>query len=436
MKRKKIRGRLASLIAAVLLIALMAVPVCAASDYTAISGTTISFTKYLVVDADTYIPATDFTFDVTAGRAVEPQNAGELQVYAGVKPEKVVVGTAATGVSGKTTFVAGQQTTDGTPTDETDTTKKYASNTVTVDFSKVSFSHPGVYRYIITEKASKNTAFTNDAEPVRTLDVYIQDNNGALEVQGYVMYKGTITTAPKTTATDDVNAVPNGAEATVDVDGVPTPAVKSDKYINEYTTYDLTAGKQVTGNQGSKDKYFKFTIKLKEIGAVKIGANDVFTIDAGYDLEPKKTASTSYSQDQLVQPVDVNADAEGVQVLGSTLKDGLVVYLKHDQYIKVHGIPKGVEYTVTEEKEDYTSTASSDVNQENKVIVTYGTINASNNTSGTLTEDKLVGFKNKKTGVIPTGILMSATPWIIIGVVVVAGIVFFAIRSKKKYEEE
>ena len=270
---------------------------------------------------------------------------------------------------------------------------------------------------------------------------YIQDKNGELEVQGYVMYKGTIETAPKTTATNDtaVKPNPNGAEATVDVDGVPTPAEKSDKYINTYTTYDLTAGKQVTGNQGSKDKYFKFTIKLTETDAVKIGANDIFTIDAGYDSTPEKTASTSYAQTDLKQPVDANADAEGVQVLGSTLKSetGLVVYLKNGQYIKIQGIPAGVTYTVTEAAEDYTSVASNaDEVEANVVTVSYGTINASDDTEGTLDDDKLVGFKNTKTGVIPTGILMSATPWIIIGVVVVAGIVFFAVRSRKKYDEE
>ena len=46
------------------------------------------------------------------------------------------------------------------------------------------------------------------------------------------------------------------------------------------------------------------------------------------------------------------------------------------------------------------------------------------------------GFTNTRDGIIPTGILLSATPWIILGIVAVAGIIFFAIRSKKSYENE
>ncbi|SEF71033.1 hypothetical protein SAMN04487934_102230 [Eubacterium ruminantium] len=416
MERRKIRGRLASLIALVLLVALMSVPAYA-DNYTAIAGTTTSFNKYLVVDSDANIPAAEFSFTVAEGVAVTPTSADEVQVYAGPTPGNVVVGDA-----GTTTFTAGQATTPGTATDGivNTTAKKYAKNTVTVDFTNVSFSNPGVFRYVITETAQADgSAYTNDSVTTRTLDVYVQDDNGTLAIQGYVMYNGTVTNAPKATATDP-GETPNGAE--------PTGAVKSDKFINSYTTYDLTFGKQVTGNQGSKDKFFQFTVKL---AGAEIGDANLYTVETtGYDLAPSKTASTSYTT--LTQPVDADGDQNnGLQLTGATLKAGAVFYLKHGQYVKIDGIAKGATYEVTEVAEDYTSTGASDTR-----TVTFSTINATNTTSGTIDADKITGFVNEKGGVIPTGILLSATPWIILGVVVVAGIVFFAIRSKKKYEEE
>lgn len=418
MERRKLRGRIASMIAAVLLTALMAVPVSAANAYIPVDGTTTTFNKYLVVDNDANIPAAEFEFKIAAGAAVSP-SSGEVEVYAGLNPEAVVIGSA-----GKTAFTAGQATTPGEVGDNivNSTDKKYAMNPVTVDFTGVKFPNPGVYRYIITETAQADgSAYTNDTESTRTIDVYVEDadGSGTLGIQGYVMYLGTVANAPKTTATNP-GATPNGAE--------PEGTTKSDKYINVYETYDLTAGKQVTGNQGSKDKYFKFTIKVE---GDEIKKNNLYTVETvGYDTNPSTTASTTYTT--LTQPVDEDGTAtNGLQVKGSSLKAGVEVYLKHNQYIKIDGLPKGATYTVTEEAEDYTSTGSS-----TSKTVSYGSISATNDTTGTINADRVTGFVNDKGGIIPTGILLSATPWIIIGVVVVAGIAFFAVRSKKKYDEE
>ena len=394
---KKSVKRLISFIIAVLLVVLTTVPVCAdpeTSVYKAIKGTTTTFKKYLVVDKYADIPGTDFSFTIKAAADSDiSQTEGQLEVYAGPDADKVKIG-----MNGKTIFVPGQSTTAGTETDGIvkDINKKYAVNEVTVDFSRISFDQPGIYRYIITEAAQpEGSLFTNDEVPTRTLDVYIQDNKGKLQVQGYVMYKD---------------------------------SVKSDGFINSYMTYELTAGKQVTGNQGSKDKYFKYTITLT---GNDIEEDRFYTVlGEGYDAEPEKTGSTTYTN--MEQPADADGiDGNGIQVKGSTLKSGLVVYLKHGQYIKIAGIPSGTEYEVAEDKENYTSTASSADN-----TVTFSSIEAKDSVKGILDSDKVVGFKNKKESVIPTGIILSVAPWIILGVVVVAGIIFFAVRSRKKYDEE
>ena len=54
--------------------------------------------------------------------------------------------------------------------------------------------------------------------------------------------------------------------------------------------------------------------------------------------------------------------------------------------------------------------------------------------SGTIAvgTDILTGFTNDKQGVIPTGVLVTLTPVIVIAVIVVAGIAFFVVRSAKR----
>ena len=80
---------------------------------------------------------------------------------------------------------------------------------------------------------------------------------------------------------------------------------------------------------------------------------------------------------------------------------------------------------------DYKVSTSKKVGSEDAVTDTGNTV------TGTMTEDNtIITYTNNKEGIIPTGVLLSATPWIILGVVLIAGIVFFAIRSKKKYEDE
>ena len=420
MKRRRLLGRIATLTVGVMLIMLMTVPVYAASAYSALTGVKnkISFDKYLVVDQDTSIPAAVFSFTVEAGEEVTPTvQSGQLKVFSGPDAGKIIIGD-----NGKTTFVAGQETIAGTESDgiKNSTAVKYAKNVVAIDISRVTFTHPGVYRYIIKEKPQlEDSPFKNDTVSDRTLDVYIQDDNGKLAFQGYVLYSGIVNIAPEATAAGQTQ---NGTETK-----------KSDKFINSYVSYDLTAGKQVTGNQGSIDKYFKVIIKLTATQTSAITDDSLYTIDTtGYEASPVKTDATSYDASELIQPADVDGNTEnGIQVFGSTLKTGLVVYLKHGQYIRIEGLPAGVEYEVTEEAEKYSSTASSAEN-----TVTYNNINAMDSTSGILNADKTVGFKNSKDGVIPTGILISVIPWIIVGVIVVAGIIFFAVRSGKKHDEE
>ena len=114
------------------------------------------------------------------------------------------------------------------------------------------------------------------------------------------------------------------------------------------------------------------------------------------------------------------------------------------QYITITGLAKNMTYALSENSEEYTSADGISVSLSG--IDKNGDDNEdalTDDVSGTIIEDTqgnlisvYTGFTNTKEGIIPTGVILSVAPWAIAGVVILAGVVFFAIRSRKKYEEE
>ena len=113
-------------------------------------------------------------------------------------------------------------------------------------------------------------------------------------------------------------------------------------------------------------------------------------------------------------------------------------YLQDGQYITVKGIPAGTVYALTEVEEGYKKTAtiaaelstfSVDTTNDDPTVTYEELID---NVSGTILNDNIyTGYTNAKDGILPTGILVKATPVIVIGVLAIAGVVFFAVRNAK-----
>lgn len=400
MKRTTLKTRLWALAATLLLlVSLLALPVSAAN--TPVTGGTFDFNKYLVMNANANVPNVEFTFTIDAGEPVNAGN-GQQKIYAGIVQNTGETVTAPTVTEANFSYnTDNDNTANGLPSDTTTTTqnKKYATKEVTVDFSGISFTAPGIYRYIITETASTASYIQNDTATDRTLDVYVQyKNNGSedepnysdteLVVSNYVLHEGLEDPAAQ------------GEE-------------KSDGFTNTYTTYDLTLTKSVTGNQGDRDKYFAFTVEIT--GAVE---GTVYTVDLSR-AEEKPTV-------------------DGVQQTNSnslTATDGSVTatyYLKHNQSIKIQGLTEDTKYTISETSysaDGYTTTYKID----NGTEVTSNATPSENNAMGTA--NHTVTFTNFKSGTVPTGILLETAPYLILGAVVVAGlVVLFATRRRRTRE--
>ena len=444
-KRRMKRRGIATLLATALLVALMAIPAAAATEYETVSGdnSTCTFTKYLIVDAGDNVPNVTFEFQITPGTAIaavttDPGRTMEVLAGVGSPTASNVVFTQNSqlyDIPGTTQLdiqrTASERATglDATTGVQFEAGERYAVGTSTIDFSGVSFTEPGIYRYIVTEKANATheaAGIMHDNDVDRVLDVYVTDagttdsttGKPELVVSAYVMHKSVDVV--------EANAVGYGSG---DVDDANDPLDdKTDGFTNEYNSKDLVFKKVVSGNQASRDKYFEFTATL-----TNVNDNDVFTVSLADDDNANTTDGNADATPGTNDATIYTQKTNPTSVTGAQLKTGVKFYLQHGQSIAIRGIAPNATYAITENAEDYKSEGASVTGYEDPTActgtATIGTIAGSDKAA-------MTSFTNTRDGIIPTGILLSATPWIILGLIVVAGIVFFAIRSRKKYEEE
>ena len=384
-----------------------------ADDKQAVGGNT-TFTKYLVLDAEANVPNATFKYTIKAGAEIKG-TATTMQVYAG----KIVTdeeGKVTAPVVSDVTFAVDNDTTDGADNDgiTNDASKKYASQAINADFTGVKFDEPGVYRYIVTEDLNGSQGVAVAGSIAKTLDVFVEDDGtGTLSVKSYVLYNTVINTAPEKNTAVDKNA-----------DKTAEDGKKTDGFVNTYDTNDLTLSKTVTGNQGSKDKYFKFEVTVKN--AV---AGTVYDVDlTNADGTVAENSATNADYIGKTNPTYITVGEDGTVTTN--------FYLQNGQSIKIFGLAEDTAYEIEETPEDYTPSVeitgdktrtadSSDVSLSDNVV--YDT---------ELTEDTTVAFTNDRQGTIPTGVILSVAAPVAIGVAVLGGIVFLFIRNKKRDAEE
>lgn len=414
MKKNAVKGSLGAIALASAMTMSMGTPVFALNlprpdGYsTEIGGEkTTTFDKYLVMDEQAEVPNASFIYAVTAGTAKAYDVAGKkFAVLAGVDADKVTMKGVGTETANTITYKPG----DATLNDENalvkdydNLTEKYAKKTATLDFSKCRFTEPGIYRYIVTESGT-NQAVTNDADATRVVDVYVNDASGEgenkLTIAGYVLHSS---------ADEDITLGENNGSTDTNV------ASKSQGFTNNYDTSDILIVKQVSGNQASRDKYFEFTVKITD--AVPGTVYDVDLSNA--DATTKTNAATITANEGKTNPAKLTVGADGTV----TQK----FYLAHNQDIVIQGIAKDSKYKVTENAEDYKSTAADAISDEaDKGDAPSGTV---------ASEDIHTGYLNTRNGVIPTGVIMTVAPFAAVTLLGGAGAVTMVMKKKKSEEE-
>lgn len=407
MKKNAVKGSLGAIALASVMTMSMGAPVFAAEYNTVIGGTaTTTFDKYLVMDKQAEVPNASFTYAVTAGKAKAYDVKGKkFEVLAGVDADKVTMAGVDSKTAGTITYKQGDKTLNDENAlvkDYDKATEKYAKKTATLDFSACKFTEPGIYRYIVTE-SGENQGVTNDADATRVVDVYVNDASDGegykLTIAGYVLHSNA-DDAP------DVSLGENNGSAGAYV------GTKSQGFTNSYDTSDITIRKEVSGNQASRNKYFEFTVNIA--GAVP---------GTVYDVDLTKAETTTQSNAATIKDNEGKTNPTKLTV-GS---DGTVTqkfYLAHGQEIKIQGIAKDSTYNVTENAEDYKSTAA-------------GVTDYTDATNGTVVSTDLkTSYLNTRDGVIPTGVIMTVAPFAAVTLLGGVGAVTMVMKKRKSSEEE
>lgn len=387
----------------------------AANTYsTTIGGTTTAeFSKYFVMEKGITVPSVTFKYSISAGTAVA-STTGKMEVLAGVDAGNVTItgaggsandkqisfsstDTAASTANSNIKAHAGASATAYNPADH-----QFVEKKATLDFANCKFTEPGIYRYVLTEDSTAISGVTFDADLTRIVDVYVVNdtaNTGTLDlkISNIVLHEA---------AYDVAAGTDMGSDGT-------NPTGKSVGFTNWYDPAALTVEHTVSGNQASKDKYFKYTVELTGTAGTK------YNVDlSGADTQSAATDATKSTNQNKTNPTSATLDSQG--------KATLTFYLQHGQKVVIKGLMDGDQYTVKVDKEDY----KAEVNSAAYVDATghTGTVALATTTTPS------AKFVLTREGVIPTGVIMTVAPFAAIAAVGAAGI--FGVTRKKKEDEE
>lgn len=476
MKMRKIAAAVASM--AMIATMAMAVPMSAGAvnykpEDQATGGTT-EIDKYLVLDKDAKVPNVTSKFSIAAGEALT-ETVNGVACYAGItSPEapKLVADAdqdVTVGADGKATITF--DSSDATTPEKNANTKtvvfkttladgadkdndeKFATKTLTISFEGIKFPEPGLYRYIITEEVPTDGGISIPTGHVNqyTLFVTVEDTNGKLVVANkkYVLQEGTAAPTLSDKPILDDNGEDTGTTEKVN-------ANKKTGFTNWYTSHNLMFNKLVAGNQGSRDKYFKFTVKLSNptgtdaLTMTDARKNDQFKVVGKFDMVPDVNAATkdeykTAASGSTDNPMKIANSNELTQVTDGTetysvityeqLLNGKDFYLHSGQNIEIYGIPEGLSYEVSEVKEDYTPAVEihSGTGLDSEATASDDKTKV---TDTKLTDTARLTFTNTKGGTIPTGVLMTVAGSAGIAVIGIAGIIAGSYYLRKKKSEE
>ena len=362
-----------------------------------------SFNAALLLSQNASVPSATVSFTAAPGAGIAAVPGTSLEVLAPTA-ENGVTGVPTLGTAA---FAASDATVTAVDGVTVGANQKAVVKPVSIDFNGVTFAQPGIFRYLITEPSEGSGLTydtqlgdsTNGVRYQRVLDVYVQRVDDAeigttsYQIAGYVFHE-----------VADAPAV-----------GVDTAAYKSTGFVHEYDTKSITLESRVTGNQSSIDKYFAYTITMQNPN------NGIFTVtadwtDAADALHPTANPATKYDTDVITaaNTAEWTSNADGSM--------SKTIYLRNGQKIAIDGIPAGATYAVSVAEEDYGPSWTAGDGS--------GSTNATGNRVLNAIED--VVFTLTRDGVVPTGVMLSAIP----GIVIMAGALIAIIAMRKRKEDQ
>lgn len=317
--KSKVMKRVVTLIATVALVGLI-VPV----NVNAADAKNVEITKKIEKPSDVYAPKTEFQFQISNGTAV-PAAGTNPAIKAGVTggvtfEDDTIASAPAAGDIGETTL----------------TLPDKAKLKINID----QFTQPGIYRYLISEKAGSYKGMKYDGSE-KYFDVYIRRNADThLEAYSYAFVK----TTDRTSKDDGIFTNKYG---------------KKDKPDHSDWLSNFTVKKIVTGALGDKEKEFNFTVKVDG------QTGEHFHV--------------------------IRSDNQTFELVSGTQQ---TITLKNEQTIKITGLSEGDTYTVNED--DYTAEGYKVTYSGNHdgvaAVETDATLNVTNNNDVTTPTGILMAY--------------------------------------------
>lgn len=244
---------------------------------------------------------------------------------------------------------------------------------VTVPLSRIAWPSVGVYTYDVKQTVGTQAGVAYDSKTLRMKVTVALDNDD----QYYVAF---VTTTLE------------------DLDDNGQTDVKSGSFENTYSAGSLAVTKNVTGNMGDRNRYFKITVTLTGEGGKNHAAS--YPVTGGSKL------------------VNGTGDATASTISIGTPTD---FYLKHDETFTIANLPYGVTYTVVEEdysNDGYTTTTTYSDDTNKKIDTATDTVTITNNKSAT----------------VDTGIALDSLPYVLLLAVSVVGMAAFVMKKRAERE--
>lgn len=380
-------------------------------------------------------PAMEYSYTIapgSAGKTVKDAGGNSLHATGSAVEIQTKAGLTGATISGSvdgTTFTAGKLTL--TNDVQLTTADDGAANKfpLKVDFSSVTWTGAGVYRYVITEtteSGAKTAAGITEGGIAETLymDVYVKDaaTAGEYEVYGYVCFKADNNIDG--TNTNSLNAAEK-TEGFVTGDSDGSGSVDTDEQADKYYTFNLTVSKTLVGDQAMNSHQFPFnvdftndsvtaSILLKQetttgggITANLPAAGGVSSLDVT-DLKLANGASVKY----IGIPVGVTAATTAAvyelnDVTGTVYKSSYVV----DD--GTASTPKSLTWTNPDNKSDVANLPTLTVNADDDVSHT-------------------IAFTNTLEIISPTGVALRVAPY---AFMMGSAVILLAVGRRRKEEE-
>lgn len=389
---------------------------------------------------DVNAPAMEYSYSIASGSAEKlVKDAGGTDLHATgaaveIQTKQGPTGATISGSVDGNTFTAGKLTLTNEVQLKTADNGKANRFPLKVDFSGVTWSGAGVYRYVITETTSngaKTAAGITEGGIAETLymDVYVKDaaTAGEYEIYGYVCFKADNNIDG--TSTDSLNAAEK-TEGFVSGDTDGSETVEADEEADKYYTFNLTISKTLNGDQAMNTHPFPFNVDFTNA-----------SVSAHILLKQSTVAGGGITADLPaaagVSSLDVNEEhlklANGASVkyigipVGVSEATAVAVYERNDVTGTVYKSSYQVDGGTASTAKSLTWVSTDDANKSDVAHLNTLTVNADDDVSHT------IAFTNTLENISPTGVVLRVAPYVLM---LGAGIALLLLSRKRKNNTE